>query len=1678
MLVSNAAIGAPQKWRVQDPAVARSLMADGGKLVADYGSFQVIETPTAQAGLAGAEPAEESEIELNAGKLDTRTPQVKLLRKAVGSFTGKRLHLIQFAGPIKPEWRDALEDSGVRLVHYIPQNAYLVQGNAAALAKLQKWAAGSDFVQWEGNYADDYKLHRQVRATDAKGRSQNIATDTFAIQLLDDDDTNPTTLALIEQLKLAPVKRQFRALHYLNIIVRLPPGRLAEIAARPEVVSIRPYREPHKMDERQDQIIAGNLTGNSPTGPGYLAWLAGKGFDQTQFTTSGFGVDVTDSGIDNGTTTPGHFGLYVAGDPASASRVIYSRLEGTPNGGSTRQGCDGHGNLNSHIVAGFNDRAAGFPHTDAAGFRFGLGVCPFVKVGSSVIFDPDNFTNPNYNNLQARAYQDGVRVSANSWGADTFGDYDADAQTYDALVRDAQPSGSAVPNAGNQQMVIVFAAGNAGASAQTVGSPGTAKNIITVGAAENVHSHSTANGGNNASGNDGCNTPDSEANSANDIVSFSSRGPCGDGRKKPDIVAPGTHITGGVGQSSTNASGTGSALACFNATGVCALPGGGTVGDADNFFPAGQQFYSTSSGTSHSTPAVAGASALVRQHFINGSLTPPSPAMTKAFLMNSARYMTGVSANDTLPSNNQGMGELNLGTGFDGVPRILRDQLGADKFTATGQTRTFTGAIPDPGKAFRVTLAWTDAPGSTTGNAYNNNLDLTVTAGGNTYKGNVFSGANSATGGSSDVRNNVENVFLPSGTSGNFVVTVTAANINSDGVPNEAPTLDQDFALVIYNAEARTGPVISVESFRITMESCSPTNGAVDPDETVTAAFVLRNLGTANTTNLVATLQATGGLSAVSAPQDYGALVAGGGAVTQTYSFTASGACGETLTATLSLADGAANLGTASVAVQMGQLGAVFSENFDNVASPVLPAGWTTSQSGSQSLWVTSTVQRDTLPNAAFATDAGSSGVTELVSPVIAIASGSAQLIFRHYYNTEATWDGGVLEISIGGGGFTDILTAGGSFVTGGYNDTLQSSVNPLQQRAAWSGDSGGFVTTTVSLPAAASGQSIQFKWRCGSDESVSDAGWYLDSIVVSDRLCCAGAVVGAPIIVAGTTSLALENCNTNGAIDPGETVTVNLGLRNIGAASTTNLVGTLAFSGGVVLPDGPQSYGAVATDGLIVTRPFSFTAAGDCGGVITATLQLQDGTNVLSPIVFTFPLGQVGPVFVQTFDGAAAPELPPGWSSSQSGAQSVWVASTSAQDTAPNAAYSPDAAAVGLNELISEVITLPAGSAQLIFRNRYDLEAGSGSTGYDVGVLDIKVGAGSFMDIITAGGSFASGGYTHVTSSSYNNPLAGQSAWSGNSGGFITTTVNLPPGIAGQQVQFRWRCGTDTSVGVTGWYVDSVTISARTCCSNFMSPLIISQPQNVALAAGGTTNVTVIAVGEAPLAYQWQKDDVNLSDGGHYGGTTTNVLTISAADASDEANYRCIVTNTSGSVTSSPAALTLIVNPPPAPVAIAAANVTENSFGANWNSAAGATGYYLDVSTNNSFGDFLTGYLNLAVGNVLSQSVTGLSSNTTYYYRVRAYNGGGTSTNSGTISVTTGIPVSLRFDSVTWLETNQVQVVISGRAGDSVTIMRSSNLVEWLPLITLTNSSGTLLYTDASVTNVPKQFYRAVTVK
>ena len=128
------------------------------------------------------------------------------------------------------------------------------------------------------------------------------------------------------------------------------------------------------------------------------------------------------------------------------------------------------------------------------------------------------------------------------------------------------------------------------------------------------------------------------------------------------------------------------------------------------------------------------------------------------------------------------------------------------------------------------------------------------------------------------------------------------------------------------------------------------------------------------------------------------------------------------------------------------------------------------------------------------------------------------------------------------------------------------------------------------------------------------------------------------PSVALDSATLVLEGCGTpNSAIDPGEAVTVNFALKNLGTASTTNLIVTLLATNGVTSPGGPQTYGVLTAGGAAVFAPFTFTAAaGACGGTINCILVLQDGTANLGTVNQSFPLGSLNAVTTRGTNAAA----------------------------------------------------------------------------------------------------------------------------------------------------------------------------------------------------------------------------------------------------------------------------------------------------------------------------------------------------------------------------------------------------------------------------------------------------------
>jgi len=112
------------------------------------------------------------------------------------------------------------------------------------------------------------------------------------------------------------------------------------------------------------------------------------------------------------------------------------------------------------------------------------------------------------------------------------------------------------------------------------------------------------------------------------------------------------------------------------------------------------------------------------------------------------------------------------------------------------------------------------------------------------------------------------------------------------------------------------------------------------------------------------------------------------------------------------------------------------------------------------------------------------------------------------------------------------------------------------------------------------------------------------------------------PVIIAAGSHLVSESVlPPNGGLDPGETVTVEFLLQNVGTATASNLVGTLVASDNVNPLSGPQNYGFVPADGSTVRQPFEFQVNGTNGETITVALHLQDGADDLGEVTFTYGL-------------------------------------------------------------------------------------------------------------------------------------------------------------------------------------------------------------------------------------------------------------------------------------------------------------------------------------------------------------------------------------------------------------------------------------------------------------------------
>ena len=708
-----------------------------------------------------------------------------------GQQNSQKYFVVQFAGPIQESWKQAVDGQGAQVLDYIPDFAFKVRMNPAVARRVQ----GLDFVSAVTPFSSALKL-----GTDLK---RDSATNVYLIRIESGADFG-LTRALVARTGAEILGFDG------NVMVVAASGALVEaIAEVDDVASINNFyfREPFSnSDAPMMNDAARDIIGATAAN--------GLGYDgSTQI------AAVADTGLGGGTPSTAHPDI-------SPNRIVaIYNLPGSAGGCFQSITDDGAIDVDS----GHGTHTASSVLSAGGAGGIGEGIAP----AASLVFQAtENWAKiKNYcqllggwpangyfltglpddlKTMYQQAYNAGARIHSNSWGAAVAGQYTIDSANTDSFVWN------------NRDMVITFSAGNEGVDANadgvvdndSTGAPGTSKNVITVGASEGARTDNYpcdtnltytssdtyqsgqtcgSMGGNQANflGTAGSRWgftaeplfSDVTAGNTQQMAPFSSRGPTDDGRIKPDVVAPGTWILSGY--SSLYQEGYSGTVNPKN--GIYQWDGWGMPYNSN---------YKYMGGTSMSNPLAAGGATVVKDYYQKAHGIDASAALVKATLINSAVDLLdenndGVNDNAyPIPNIHEGWGLINLDAATDGTIQYVDEGTGL----STGGSQTFD-VMPTNGP-LKVTLVWSDYPSTDTATInLVNDLDLTV-AGGSTYRGNVFSGGWSQTGGSADRRNNVENVYIQSPGTGAYTVTVNAYNV---------PNGPQKFALVVDGGTISTG---------------------------------------------------------------------------------------------------------------------------------------------------------------------------------------------------------------------------------------------------------------------------------------------------------------------------------------------------------------------------------------------------------------------------------------------------------------------------------------------------------------------------------------------------------------------------------------------------------------------------------------------------------------------------------------------------------------------------------------------------------------------------------------------------------------------------------------------------------------------------------------------------------
>lgn len=632
---------------------------------------------------------------------------------------GQGIFLVQWKGQVHETEKALLKALGMKLLAYIPDDAFLVQSDAEAVRK----ATGLGFIRIATPFPAQLRIEAELVQRGAAAKPVMVSVQT----------TEGADLAAVMAQLSQPV-------HVGNglVVGGSDVGGLYKLANRADVLWIERH-----LEFKSAQLSASDL--------GVTADMEGK---------------ATQTGFESGTKIINADAMHAAG-LRGEGQIVAVADTGLDTGDMNTLIPDFQGQVKAGLAMGLGGKSWGDPMmhgTHVSGSILGSGrssngLIRGAAFNAKLVMEGmwsdimNNIMPPSIPTLFDAAYKQGARIHSNSWGAPgSNGRYDNWCVLTDTWLFN------------NQDFLAMFAAGNEGADMSkdgvidqgSVSSPGSSKNVLTVGASKNYlleggiqRMMKELRDGTNKWGVE----PIASSKLSEDqrgMAAFSSRGPTQDGRLKPEIVAPGTNI-------------------------VSARDRHPKADPAKMSWGLYDDHYVFMGGTSMATPVAAGGVALVRQYLVQKLGTENvSSALMKAAVANTATDLfpgqfgergTGQEQPTRRPNNHQGWGLVNLANMASGTPHLVDEKVGL----ATGQAKEYQ--VQHFGGSLHVTMAYTDAPGTASAQrTLVNDLDLTVIdPSGRTLFPNGKSGKDSV--------NNMEQIDILNAPAGAYRIVVSGGNV-------------------------------------------------------------------------------------------------------------------------------------------------------------------------------------------------------------------------------------------------------------------------------------------------------------------------------------------------------------------------------------------------------------------------------------------------------------------------------------------------------------------------------------------------------------------------------------------------------------------------------------------------------------------------------------------------------------------------------------------------------------------------------------------------------------------------------------------------------------------------------------------------------------------------------------